>query len=311
MAATPSPTADDNLVGGRGNNKLDGGTDIDTASYKNLYDPAVGTPITQGVSISITGNQATVTKPLNGAVAGPAGASVETDTVENVERFEGTDRDDVFTAENLSGNMYITGGAGNDTLIVKDPKGAYTLDMTGGNYPAGHPQAGQAYSGTVSDGTNTIYLEDFKAADVTIDQTPEPAATPDVTPDATPDGARKVASEINLRDAVQTIASDQQVLNERFEASGVSSPARDAVNHPDAVQMFDTLQKNGVQTLDAEITAQMDPEERVGTLLNAGINATREAGLPMPEEQAEAEVSNVPNIHIPEAAREDDHSLSL
>ena len=286
----------DALVAGRGNNTLDGGADFDTASYKELYDPSVAIPITQGVSFSITGNQATVTKPLNGAVAGPASASVETDNIQNVERFEGSGRDDVFTVENLAGNMYISGGAGNDTLTVKDPTGAYSLDMTGGTYSAGHPRAGETYTGTVSDGTNTIYLKDDDL-NVKIETPPPP------TP------------EISLQKAVEILAEDQKVLNRQAEETGVSSPAHEAVNHPDAVQMIENLHVEGVSTLKVELTSDMGPEERVGNILVAGKEATQEAGLSMPHEQsveaAQIEEASMQPQHIPEPAYEDDYSYSL
>ena len=293
----------DALIAGRGDNTLDGGADIDTASYANYYDPSVGASITQGVSFSISGNQTIVTKPLNGAVAGPLGASVETDKATNVERFEGTARDDVFTAENLSGNMYISGGGGNDTVTVKDPTGAYALDMTGGTYPAGHPKAGESYNGTVSDGTNTIYLEDLKASDVTIDQTPLP----------TPSPASEKSSQISLENAIGILAQDQKILNQHVEETGVSTPATDAINHPDATQMIETLHAHGVSTLNTQITSDMSIEDRVGRILNAGKEATLEAGLLLPheqrEEEAQLENSNL-SQNQPEQTYQDDYDYS-
>ena len=297
----------DALVAGRGNNVLDGGADFDTASYKNYYDPSIRVPITQGVSFSITGSQATVTKPLNGAIAGPAGASVETDSIQNVERFEGSDRDDVFTVENLSGNMYISGGAGNDTLTVKDPTGAYSLDMTGGTYPAGHPRVGESFTGTVSDGTNTIYLED-KDLNVTID-------APAPTPAPTPAPATEKSAELGLEDAIEILAADQKTLNQQVSETGVSTPAHEAINHPDAFQMIGNLHAAGVSTLKAKIQPDMDIEDRVGNILNAGRDATQEAGLLMPHEErareSEAELGADYAQPIAEPVYEDDYSYSM
>ena len=293
----------DALVAGRGNNVLDGGADFDTASYKNYYDPSIGVPITQGISFSITGSQATVTKPLNGAIAGPAGASVETDSIQNVERFEGSDRDDVFTVENLSGNMYISGGAGNDTLTVKDPTGAYSLDMTGGTYPAGHPRVGESFTGTVSDGTNTIYLED-KDLNVTID-----------APAPTPAPPTEKSAELGLEDAIEILAADQKTLNQQVSETGVSTPAHEAINHPDAFQMIGNLHAAGVSTLKAKIQPDMDIEDRVGNILNAGRDATQEAGLLMPHEEraqeSEAELVADYAQPIAEPVYEDDYSYSM
>ena len=293
----------DALVAGRGNNALDGGADFDTASYKNYYDPSIGVPITQGISFSITGSQATVTKPLNGAIAGPAGASVETDSIQNVERFEGSDRDDVFTVENLSGNMYISGGAGNDTLTVKDPTGAYSLDMTGGTYPAGHPRVGESFTGTVSDGTNTIYLED-KDLNVTID-----------APAPTPAPPTEKSAELGLEDAIEILAADQKTLNQQVSETGVSTPAHEAINHPDAFQMIGNLHAAGVSTLKAKIQPDMDIEDRVGNILNAGRDATQEAGLLMPHEEraqeSEAELGADYAQPIAEPVYEDDYSYSM
>jgi len=289
----------DSLVAGRGNNTLDGGADFDTASYKDYYDPNVGVPITQGISFSITGHQTIVTKPLGGAIAGPLGASLETDTVENVERFEGTSRDDVFTVENLSGNLYISGGAGNDTLTVKDPTGAYSLDITGGTYPAGHERAGETYTGTVSNGTDTIYLED-RDLNVTI-ETPAPAV-----------GKR---AELGLENAIEILAEDQQTLNQHAEATGVSTSAHKAINHPDAEEMMLNLHAEGVSTLRVDIRPDMEAEERVGHILNAGKEATHEAGLLMPEEQraadAQIDMASQQQIHSPERAYEEDYSYGL
>lgn len=327
---------DDSLVAGRGHNRLDGGADFDTASYRDYYDPHVGVPFNQGINISITADQVQVTKPLNGAIAGPVGASLEIDKVKNVERFEGTARDDIFTVENLSGNMYLSGGAGDNSLTIKDPAGAYSLDMTAGKYPAGDPQAGEAYSGKVSDGTHTIYLEDgFKSSDVTIEKpfeppipTPRPTPsltplptsrpTPSLTPLPTPrpmpatDVPLKTQAEMSLKDAVETLAEDQQTLNAQFNTTGVSSQARDAINHGDALQMIKNLDDHGISSLKAELTAGMDIEDRVGAILNAGAQATIEAGLLMPEEErhlgTQADAASNAHAQTVERGHDDDYS---
>lgn len=301
----------DSLVAGRGNNTLDGGADFDTASYKDFYDPSVGTPSTQGIRFSTSGNQTTITKPLGGAIAGPLGASVETDTAQNIERFEGSSRDDVFTVENLSGNLYISGGGGKDTLTVKDPTGAFTLDMTGGTYPSGHERAGESYSGTVSNGTDTIYLEN-KDIGVTID-TPPPAPAPTV-PSAPEAGKR---AEISLGNAIEMLAADQTTLNQEMAETGVSSQAHQVINHPDAFEMIENLRANGVNALKADIRDDMGIEERVGTILSAGQVATREAGIAMPqerrldEEELELEAELYTPQYTPEPSQEEDNSAGL
>jgi len=109
---------------------------------------------------------------------------------------------------------------------------------------------------------------------------------------------------IHLEDAIDMLAADQKTLN--VSSTGEASPIQDALNHPDAAQMFQNLHTHGVETLTAEITPDMSTEDRVSELLLAGQEATQQAGIPMPEEQRELEATQELNNTY-----EDDYSLSL
>ena len=294
---------DDIIIGGKGSDQIDGGAGLDTVDYTSMRGAGFGS-YTSGLTVSINGNEATVeaTEYISTSMEMFPSAPLEiahTDTLKDIENIVGSNRVDTFTLENISGNMYISGGAGNDTLTVKDPAGVYSLNMTGGTYPAGHPRAGETYTGTVSDGTNTIYLED-KDLTVTI-ETPTPPA-PEV----------EKSAEITLKEALETLDADLHTLNQQAAETGVSSPALEAINHPDAHQMMKNLHDGGIAVINADISDDMSAEERVGKILNAGKDATQEAGLPMPHEDRKMEVEpSTANRNTPELAYEDDHSYSL
>jgi len=95
---------------------------------------------------------------------------------------------------------------------------------------------------------------------------------------------------VYLEDAIGMLAADQKTLNEPT-ASERTLPIRDALNHPDAAQMFQNLQTHGIKTLTAEITPDMSSEDRVRELLLAGKEATQQVGIPMPSEQRELEAA--------------------
>ena len=95
---------------------------------------------------------------------------------------------------------------------------------------------------------------------------------------------------VYLEDAIGMLVADQKTLN--VSSTGEqASPIQNALNHPDAAQMFQNLQTHGVKTLTAEITPDMSPEDRVSKLLHAGQEATQEAGIPMPSKQRELEAT--------------------
>jgi len=119
-----------------------------------------------------------------------------------------------------------------------------------------------------------------------------------------PETATQTASgTVSVEDAIGMLAADQKALNTP-SAHGQASPIQDAVNHPDAAQMFQNLQAHGVTTITAEITPDMSAEDRASGLLLAGQEATQEAGIPMPSEQREFEVAQEYNNSY-----EDDYSL--
>ena len=109
---------------------------------------------------------------------------------------------------------------------------------------------------------------------------------------------------VALEDAIGMLAADQKALNAPSTGEQASL-VQEALNHPDAAQMFQNLHMHGVKTLTAEITLDMSTEDRVSELLVAGREATQEAGIPMPEEQRQLEATlDQGNSH------EDDYSLS-
>ena len=110
---------------------------------------------------------------------------------------------------------------------------------------------------------------------------------------------------VYLEDAIAMLATDQKTLNVSSTCEQ-ASPIQDALNHPDAAQMFQNLQTHGVKTLTAEITPDMSPEVRASGLLLAGQKATKDAGIPMPSEQRQLEATREHNNSF-----EDDNSLSI
>lgn len=289
----------DKIIAGEGMDFINGGDGLDHIDYSKIYGP-IRLPFTtnEGLEIKIDGSDTQVVKVTPGFFLESDPKIYQLDTLKDIEHITGSSRDDVFTVENLSGNMYISGGRGNDTLIINDPEGAFNLDMTGGTYPPEHPRAGESYTGTVSDGTNTIYLED-KDLNVSIEK-----------PSASMSEAESDAG-LELEEAIEILSQDQKTLNQRAEDTGVSTPANEAINHPDALQMFQNLQAAGVSTLKTDVTPEMGVDERVGNILNAGQDATQEAGLPMPHEQREQESTVEQSQRMPESSYEDDHSFGL
>ncbi len=110
---------------------------------------------------------------------------------------------------------------------------------------------------------------------------------------------------VALEDAIGMLAADQKALNAPSTGEQ-ASPIQDAVNHPDAAQMFQNLHTHGVKTLTAEITPDMSAESRVSELLLAGQEATQQAGIPMPSAQRELDAMQELNNSY-----EDDYSFSV
>jgi len=92
------------------------------------------------------------------------------------------------------------------------------------------------------------------------------------------------AGTVSFEDAIEMLVEDKSALNASSQ-EGQDSRVLEAINHPDAAQMFQNLQSHGVTSLKAEITPDMNAEERATELLLAGQEATQEVGIPMPEEQ--------------------------
>ena len=110
---------------------------------------------------------------------------------------------------------------------------------------------------------------------------------------------------ISLEDAIGMLAADQKALN-ASNTGEQASHIQDALNHPDAAQMFQNLHTHGVKTLTADITSDMSAEDRAREILVAGQEATQEAGISMPSEQRELEVTQALNNSY-----EDDYSHGL
>jgi len=110
---------------------------------------------------------------------------------------------------------------------------------------------------------------------------------------------------MSLEDAIGMLLADQKALN-ASSAGEQTSTVQDALNHPDAAQMFQNLHTHGVKTLTAEITPDMSAEDRVSEILIAGQEATQKAGIPMPSEHREPEVTLEQSNSF-----EDDYSYGL
>jgi len=98
------------------------------------------------------------------------------------------------------------------------------------------------------------------------------------------------AGTIRLEEAIGMLTADQKAMNAAATGEQTSS-VQDAVNHPDAAEMYKNLHTHGVETILAEITPGMGAEDRVRELLLAGQEATKEAGIPMPAEQRELDAA--------------------
>lgn len=196
----------------------------------------------------------------------------------------------------------IIGGFGNSV--------GNTIDETRDTISEKANQAGEVISDTADDVRDTVQdkIKDIKGL------WQEGALTPDhphingtqiqhasLSETTYPTGPRT----LNLEEAIGMLAADQKTLNQTI-TDQQTSPIVDAVNHPDAAQMFQNLQTHGVEIIPAEITSDMSTEDRVSELLLAGQEATHAAGIPMPSEQRELEAAQQVNHSY-----EDDYSLGL
>ena len=114
---------DDNLAGGKGNNILDGGEGHDRVDY--------------------TASTSSVTFNLDATIANIV-HSDGTDTVSNIEAFQGSDHADTFNGSSHGetfigglGNDIIHGGGGIDTLDYRDHSIAVTIDAEAGTAERG------------------------------------------------------------------------------------------------------------------------------------------------------------------------------
>lgn len=116
-------------------------------------------------------------------------------------------------------------------------------------------------------------------------------------------------NEVSLHDAVETLSQDYAAIENAYEG-GPKSPIHEALSHPSAPAMFQNLHNHGVETLNADISPELNAEDRASNILLAGESATHEAGLEMPEEQQVAETSLPQQNLTHEPAYEEDYSYA-
>ena len=112
--------------------------------------------------------------------------------------------------------------------------------------------------------------------------------------------------ELSIDDAKLLLAQAREALN----ASGVESPLRDALNHPGADEMLETLKANGLDPITVHGEEGLSPVDRIQSVLEAGHDTTIENGLEMPKVVPEAQVPNADVIQEFGAA-DDDHDYGL
>lgn len=315
----------DTLVAGRGFNTLDGGADIDTASYRDYYAPVPG-PIavpTGGLNFRIDGTETFVLKD-GMSVAMPTMPMIvipELDTVRNVENFEGTARNDTFSVSNVSGNMYIDGVGGVNTLTVSGAAAGYTLDTTDGTYPAAHPRAGESYHGkmTSPDGKNIIYYDNIDETNISgFAPVPVPAPVSAPVP-----GTR---AELSLSEAGAML---QAALPEARADMAARAAARsltegevgyaELLNSADIPVVMNTLNNAGVKSLNVTGKSLDTAHDQIGSITEAAVSEMKARDIPYPKAEidtahafrdAELSVSNTVAGQNQEHARAADEDMS-
>ena len=275
---------DDVLYAGRGENILQGGAGADEANYAGatlLKIPTATAGNFQGLNITIDGTVTTVAKPSPMMFAQP-----RTDALTGIEKITGTDNADVFTAENISGNMYIDGGKGINTLDVSNLGSGYTLTLGKGVIPAGQDFAGQAYDGRVSDGKNTLYFTQIDTGSIKAPPVPTPVA-PEVSAPLPAQSAPLPAQSAPLPDkstsltipeAARALQADIPIVETTLLAkqaagtlSAQESAVLDVVHSPAPGALLETLQAGGVEDIDVAGKDMDTPYARVHATLSRGL----------------------------------------
>ena len=256
-----------------------------------------------GVLITISGDDVSVNKGQENSVR----LGEDVDQLHNIDAITGSTRDDLTEVNALSGDRAIDGAGGTDTLRIDGLAEGVEVTNTVGPVTFN----GVTYDGVISDGTNNLYYTDYEniiveqpeVAGAVMDANDFPPVIPPV--DASLDGAPTGSRTISLEDAIGMLAADQKALN-ASNTGEQASHIQDALNHSDAAQMFQNLHTHGVKTLTADITSDMSAEDRAREILVAGQEATQEAGISMPSEQRDIEVTQALNNSY-----EDDYSHGL
>lgn len=333
-------TGDDIIVEGKGSDDISGGLGFDTVDYSSMRGVGLAS-YTSGLNVTIDGNAAEVqaTETFHSSVGYSPAAHISlthTDTLTDVENIIGSSRNDVFTVENVSGNMYINGGHGVDTLTVTGAVASgYTLDKTDGVYPVGHELEGQAYNGTISNGTNTLYYSDIEDKDVTgfAPVTPEmptepsaPEAMPVMPPIPVGGSAPHVvpasasSASMSIEDAAGTLMTDIPIVQADLDSKEINGTITEEemelariLETPMAPVLLKSLQDNGVEELDLTDKPMDTATARVDSLLQSSQEAFEAYNLPVPdmavaydaiEEQREEVAASREN----EVLAEDSHS---
>jgi len=136
----------------------------------------------------------------------------------------------------------------------------------------------------------------------------EPASNDQSSLDIGIEPTTATTPRVPLGDAVQMLSEDTKTLNADPNLSDFGESVRKAVNHPDASQMYRNLHNGGVEDVFAKIEPNMEADIRASTLLNSGAEASREAGIPLPEEQRALAAENE-TARTQELSYEDDYGL--
>jgi len=290
----------DNIWADKGNDYIAGspGSDLvhgESGSDTMLYDGMEG--IT-GLKVQIRGDDTSVIKledPARNNVLNNEHQWTQRDELYSVENVVGSKGADTFIVSKLSGERFIDGSEGNNTLELNigEQFKDFVLIKSEGKFPEGHPLQGKPYEGFVTDGKdNFLYfnnIDEFKNYDKTIN------------------GIEDVL--MPLQEAVKMLAEDQNALNTLAKETGESSAAREALNDPEPQTMIANLHEAGIDNLNVKISDDMSIDERVNSVLEAGRVATQEAGLSLPEDGRDIQEPEISAYK--DDALENDDSLGL
>jgi len=217
-----------------------------------------------------------------------------TDTTHNVEGYLGSDVTDVVNLNGTTHDLYLDGGNDEDTFRARLPEGVEAdaiFDNSSGLIPENHEFGNLPYdSRLMLENGETVYIINFENVDVgrveegiIVQANTENGALPDISItnpdvlDSATDADLETAlpSGVSLEAAVDMLSKDAEVLNNIANPTDWQSTVRDAVNHPDAAQMYQNLHAGGVETVPAHITPDMDAETRTPELLTAVVWVNR------------------------------------